>query len=172
VALKVGDKTFKDSLLFAHKGISGPSVLNASLYWQKGKVSIDFLPSHNLKTILNQDTKKQLSSVLPLPKRFTKAFLKTIKLKDNAISKLTNIEQQKLYMLNNYDFAPAGNFGFSKAEVSLGGILTDELKESFEVKKVKNLYFIGEALDITGELGGYNFQWAFSSGYVCAKKCY
>ena len=169
VVLHVKDKTFKDSLLFTHKGISGPSVLNGSLYWEKGKVSLDFLPQVDIKKLLNQDTKKQLSSILPLPKRFIKAFLNAINLKDKPLNKLTNEEKEMLYILKDYTFSPAGNFGFSKAEVSLGGVLVEELEENFQSKKVKGLYFIGEAVDITGELGGYNFQWAFSSGYVCAK---
>lgn len=84
-----------------------------------------------------------------LPKRFKSAA------KENGVD------------LKNYSFSPAGNFGFSKAEVTKGGIDTDQINDDFESKLQKNLYFIGEALDITGELGGYNFQWAFSSGYLC-----
>ncbi len=71
--------------------------------------------------------------------------------------------------IHNYSFAPAGNFGYTKAEVTKGGVDTQDIKDNFESKLQKDLYFIGEVLDITGELGGYNFQWAFSSGYVCAK---
>ena len=168
VVIDVGAKKIQGSLLFAHRGISGPAVLNASLYWKKGSVSVDLLPGRELEEILNRGGKKHISSVLPLPKRFSKAFLSHIKLQDKECGRLSKDERQKLAQLQNYNFAPAGNFGFSKAEVSLGGVKPEELLESFETKKVKNLYFIGESVDITGELGGYNFQWAFASGKVCA----
>lgn len=134
VNIKIGDKTLDEEMLFTHKGLSGPAVLSASLYWQKGEMSINFTP----------ESQKEL------PKRLQSA------LKDKSIT--------------NYKFAPAGNYGFSKAEVSRGGVIADELNfKNLESKKVKGLYFIGEVVDVTGELGGYNFQWAFSSAYVCAK---
>ena len=168
VTINVNEKKIAGSLLFAHRGISGPAVLNASLYWKKGSVSVDFLPGKELDGVLQKGGKKHISSVLPLPKRFSKAFLSHIKLPDKECGRLSKDERQRLALLKYYSFAPAGNFGFSKAEVSLGGVKTEELLESFETKKVKNLYFIGESVDITGELGGYNFQWAFGSGKVCA----
>ena len=168
VLITVEEKQIAGALLFAHRGISGPAVLNTSLYWQKGLVSIDFLPDTELERVLKQAKKRFVSSVLPVPKRFSKAFLSHIGIQDNECAKLTSNERDKLQMLKRYCFAPAGNFGFSKAEVSLGGVRTGELFESFETKKVKNLYFIGESVDVTGELGGYNFQWAFGSGKVCA----
>ena len=133
VTIKVKDKLLEEDLLFTHKGLSGPAVLSASLYRDKGEMSINFTPNDNA-----------------LPKRLQNA------LKEKSIT--------------NYTFAPAGNFGFSKAEVSKGGIIAEELEsKTLEAKKVQGLYFIGEIVDVTGELGGYNFQWAFSSGYVCAK---
>jgi len=168
VELRVGEKRFAQSLLFTHKGVSGPAVLNGSLYWKKGEVTLNFLPNYSLKTLLQG--KKQLSSLLPLPKRFVKAFLEHIDVKDKSCDALTPKEKEKLTKLQHYSFAPAGNFGFSKAEVSRGGILCSEIDENFQSKKVPNLYFLGEALEITGELGGYNFQWAFGSGYLCAKQ--
>jgi len=168
VAIDIASKHIEDSMLFTHRGISGPAVLNASLYWKKGGMKVDFLPQYSLEKLLEQSTKKFISSILPLPKRFSKAFLKHIGIKDKECGKLTKKEKELLGVLHCYTFAPAGNFGFSKAEVSLGGVHTMELFESFETKKVQNLYFIGESVDITGELGGYNFQWAFASGKVCA----
>ena len=135
VSIKVRDKLLKEDMLFTHKGLSGPAVLSASLYWHKGNISIDFTAQNHYPR---------------LPKRLQNA------LKDKSIT--------------NYTFAPAGTFGFSKAEVSRGGIIANELDfKTLEAKKVSGLYFIGEIVDVTGELGGYNFQWAFSSGYVCAK---
>ena len=168
VHIKVGKKILKEEMLFAHKGISGPAVLSASLYWQKGEISIDFLPEIELQT-LTRGSKKMLSSLLPLPKRLAKALLHAIELQDKEANKLTKEDLSRLEKLHHYSFSPAGNFGFSKAEVCRGGVVAEELyKESLMSKKVQNLYFIGEVVDVTGELGGYNFQWAFSSGVVCA----
>lgn len=169
VNIKVDDKILKEELLFAHKGISGPAVLSASLYWQKGNITIDFLPECNILELI-KGSKKQLSSVIPLPKRLSKAILEALNVEDIECKKVTGEMREKLQKIHSYEFAPAGNFGFSKAEVCRGGVLTEELNPyTMEALDVKNLYFIGEVVDVTGELGGYNFQWAFSSGYVCAK---
>ncbi len=163
VKISVGNKRFCQDLLFAHKGISGPVVLNASLYWHKGLLEIDFLPDGSLKKYL-KNSNKLLSTALPLPKRFIKAFLESIAVDDKPASKLSEEETQKLSKLKNYAFAPAGNFGYSKAEVTRGGICTDEIDGTNMMSSlVKDLFFVGECLDVTGELGGYNFQWAFSS---------
>lgn len=163
------DKIIEGKLLFAHKGFSGPAVLTSSLYWEKGKIIIDFLPNKKLTNFLK--TNKNISTALPLPKRFIQEFLKSIDLEDKSCSKLTLEEKEKLELLKKYQLSPAGNFGYTKAEVTKGGINTDEIfHHSFESKKQKNLYFIGECLDITGELGGFNFQMVFSQGYLCAKK--
>jgi len=168
VEIKTGAHTCRGSLLFAHKGISGPAVLDASLYWEKGKITVDFLPGFNWKVL--RQSKKQLSSLFPMPKRVTKAFLLQLKIEDKAGSAITLEELQKLYILNSYTFAPAGTFGYGKAEVTKGGVNTDEVEVStMESRKTKGLYFTGEVLDVTGRLGGYNFQWAFSSAYVCAR---
>lgn len=169
VNIKVDDKILKEELLFAHKGISGPAVLSASLYWQKGNIAIDFLPETSILELI-KGSKKQLSSVIPLPKRLSKAILEALHVEDVECKKVTNEIREKLQKIHSYEFAPAGNFGFSKAEVCRGGVLSEELNSyTMEALDVKGLYFIGEVIDVTGELGGYNFQWAFSSGYVCAK---
>ena len=168
--LSVEDKTLESDLLFTHKGISGPVVLSGSLYWKKGKITLDFLPNSDLKKLLDKKIKKQISSVLPLPKRFIIEFLDSVNIEDKPVHKLKNDELEKLQILKNYEFAPAGNFGFSKAEVTKGGVCTDEINSStFESKLQKNLYFVGEVLDVTGELGGYNFQWAFASAVKLSK---
>ena len=168
--VKVADKILKEEMLFAHRGISGPAILSASLYWKKGEISIDFLPNKNILELV-QKSKKLVSSVIPLPKRLAKVLLSAIKVPDKECNKLTKNEKELLKSVHNYTFAPAGNFGFSKAEVSRGGVLVEELDtNTLESKKIKNLYFIGEVVDVTGELGGYNFQWAFSSAYVCATR--
>ena len=139
VKIKVSNKTVEGMMLFTHKGCSGPAILTTSLYWEKGQFSIDFLPK--------KDTY--------LPKRFKQ-----------AIKKLNNLNENKPFDIHNYFMSPAGNFGFSKAEVTKGGVSTGELNSNFESKLKKDLYFIGEVIDVTGELGGYNFQWAFSSAKV------
>ncbi len=168
VHIKVGDKILSEEMLFAHKGISGPAVLSASLYWKKGEMSINFLPKNNIAELV-KNSKKQISSVIPLPKRLSKALLEAIDVQDTECRKIDAKTHEKLQKLHHYSFSPAGNFGFSKAEVSRGGVMANELfAYSLETKKVKNLYFIGEVVDVTGELGGYNFQWAFSSAVVCA----
>jgi len=169
VEIKVDDRVINEEMLFAHKGISGPAILSASLYWKKGTISIDFLPNQNIIEMI-EGSKKQLSTLLGLPKRLAKALLMVLGLEDKECKRLSKQEKEKLSMIHSYIFAPAGNFGFTKAEVSRGGVLSKCLnKDSLESKSVKKLYFIGEVVDVTGELGGYNFQWAFSSAYICAK---
>lgn len=165
----VEDKSFEGSLLFAHKGCSGPVILTSSLYWKKGKMAIDFLPNKKIESFLRSN--KKISTALPMPKRFIEEFLKSVELEDKAVSALSNEEKEKLKLLKYYEFAPAGNFGYTKAEVTRGGILTDEINhKTFESLKQKGLYFIGECLNITGELGGFNFQIYFSQSYTCAKE--
>ena len=168
VKITVNDKTIRGALLFAHKGITGPAVLDASLYWEKGKIEIDFIPTTNIGTL--KLSKKNISRVLGLPSRVAKTFLSELKIEDKSAYKLTKQEWGRIETLKSYSFAPAGTFGYSKAEVTKGGVILDEIDASSMMsKKVNNLYFLGEVLDVTGELGGYNFQWAFSSAYVCAK---
>lgn len=143
VAINVENKRLEGSLLFTHKGCSGPVVLSASLYWKKGTLQIDFLPKKDSY----------------LPKRFLKAF------KENC-----GDEKNYKKLLRSYTMAPAGNFGYTKAEVTKGGVDTSQIQvDSMESKLQKDLYILGEVLDATGELGGYNFHWAFSTAFTCAK---
>jgi len=168
VSIRVDEQIFQGDLLFTHKGISGPAVLDSSLYWQKGSIEINFLPHFSLEHM--RGSKKQISSLLPIPKRITKAFLVQLGLEDKPFFQLTFKELEKLQSLQQYVFAPAGTFGYSKAEVTKGGVCTDEVDAKTMMSlKEEGLYFIGEVLDVTGKLGGYNFQWAFSSAFVCHK---
>ncbi len=168
VQIKIGKELCEGSLLFAHKGISGPAILDASLYWEKGLIDIDFLPNFSFKHI--RGSKKQLTSLFPMPKRLTKAFLVQLGLDDKIGNKLSSDDLEKLERLKHYTFAPAGTFGYSKAEVTNGGIATNEIDaHTMQSKRTQGLFFTGEVLDVTGRLGGYNFQWAFSSAYTCAK---
>lgn len=167
--MQIGKKSFEGGLLFAHKGISGPVVLNSSLWWQKGKISINFCPKiKNLYAHLQKNKDKNISNAMNLPKNFMKAFLNKIKLDDKKIAELQQLELEKISIIQKYEFSPAGTFGFSKAEVTRGGICTDEVDPFTMMSKLEpNLYFLGEVLDVTGELGGYNLQWAFSSAKIC-----
>lgn len=168
VKIHIGDTLCEGALLFAHKGLSGPAVLDASLYWEKGKIIIDFLPNFLWKSI--QGSKKLLSSLLPIPKRVSKAFLLQLQLTDKPYYQLTEQEVERLQSLSHYSLAPAGTFGYSKAEVTKGGVATSEVDSNTMMsEKEEGLYFIGEVLDVTGRLGGYNFQWAFSSAYSCSR---
>lgn len=169
VEIAVEGKKLSEEMLFAHRGISGPVVLSASLYWKKGNMHINFLPGRDINQLI-KNSKKNISSVLNLPKRLSKGLLEALHVEDKPCNKLSKDELQNLQALHKYAFSPAGNFGFTKAEVSRGGVKTDELEcNSMMSKKVDGLYFIGEVVDVTGELGGYNFQWAFSSGVVCSR---
>ena len=168
VEIDVNGNLCKGALLFAHKGISGPAVLDASLFWEKGQIEINFIPNISLQNIRN--SKKQLTSLLGMPKRLTKAFLVQLNLDDKVGKRLASEDLDKLELLKAYRFAPAGTFGYSKAEVTKGGVSTDEIvAETMMSQKEQGLFFIGEVLDVTGRLGGYNFQWAFSSAYSCAQ---
>ena len=168
-SIDVGHKKLSGDLLFAHKGISGPAVLSASLYWKKGLVYIDFLPDSKLKDLL-RDGKKQVSSQLGLSKRLVKGLLQAIGFTDKPVSKLSPSEWKMLSLLKAYPMSPAGTFGLKKAEACRGGVDTSEIcSDTMQSKRHNNLYFIGEVVDVTGELGGYNFQWAFASAVVCAQ---
>ena len=165
--IRVGEKTLDEDLLFAHKGISGPVVLSASLYWFKGEIEIDFLPGFDLEQLRND--KKLLSTAIPLPKRFMKGFLEAISLEDKPCHRLSREEWEKLRLIRSYPMAPAGTFGLTKAEACRGGVACEEIEPyTMQSRRVGGLYFIGETVDVTGELGGYNFQWAFSSAVVAA----
>ncbi|WP_345986090.1 aminoacetone oxidase family FAD-binding enzyme [Sulfurimonas sp. HSL-1656] len=169
VTIHVGEKRLREDMLFAHRGISGPAVLSASLYWEKGTVTIDFLDGRSVEAVLKRGGNKKIATAIPLPKRFITAFLDALGVEDKPCSAVTAEEKVMLKTLNAYTFAPAGTFGFTKAEVSKGGVACNALQPySCESRGVRGLYFVGEVVDVTGELGGYNFQWAFASGRCAA----
>ena len=159
-------RKFAGDILFTHKGISGPAVLNASLFWQKGLIEINFCPNFSIETA--QKSKKQLSTVLPLPRRFTLEFLRAAGLSDKPYGEYKADETAKILRLFAYKFAPAGTFGFERAEVTKGGVDTDALEADCGVKGVRGLYFIGEVLNVTGMLGGYNLHFAFACARALA----
>ena len=161
-------REFAGDILFTHKGISGPAVLNASLFWQKGLIAINFCPNFSIETA--QKSKKQLSTILPLPRRFTLEFLRAAGLSDKPYGEYKADEMAKILQLFDYKFAPAGTFGFERAEVTKGGVNTDALDVNCGRGGTGGLYFIGEVLNVTGMLGGYNLHFAFACAANLAKR--
>ncbi|WP_394135716.1 BaiN/RdsA family NAD(P)/FAD-dependent oxidoreductase [Aliivibrio fischeri] len=167
--------SFKENLLFTHRGLSGPSILQISSYWKAGqKVTIDLLPNDDLSEELdkmresnpNQSIKNSLAKFLP--KRVVETLLNKTIFNERSLKQVNPKEQQELCsLLHKWQVLPNGTEGYRTAEVTLGGVNTDELSsKTMESKKVPGLYFVGEVMDVSGWLGGYNFQWAWSSGYV------
>ena len=168
VRVQVEHKLIEGDMLFTHRGLSGPAILNASLYWRRGAIEIAFL-----QRFPKLAPHRQLSSQLPLPKRFTKALLAHLGLKDQKVSQYDEKQLRRVRQaLCAYRFAPAGMFGYEHAEVTRGGVMLDELDERLQSRIVPGLFFAGEVCDVTGELGGYNFQWAWSSAVRAAKGLY
>lgn len=167
--------SFRENILFTHKGLSGPAILQISSYLKKSdSISVNLLPEINSYEILrdNSGSKTLLANFLSdyLPKRFSQAFTD----KYFSSKPLITFPDKELKLisekLHNWKLTPSGTEGFDKAEVTVGGVDTDELSsKTMETKKVKGLYFIGEVTDVTGWLGGYNFQWAWSSGFAAGK---
>ena len=170
--------SFSNQMLFTHRGLSGPAMLQISNYWQMGEaVDIDLLPAENILNILQElrqsSPKLQLKTVLSryLPKKLVELWFEQHLLKDQVIAQLSKAELQHLdQFIHHWQFIPNGTEGYRTAEVTMGGIDTDHISsKTMEVKSISGLYFIGEVLDVTGWLGGYNFQWAWSSAYACAE---
>ncbi len=171
--------SFTENILFAHFGLTGPVILQISSYLEIGQpLTIDFLPQAPFEELLAQNKhsspKKQLNNFLTT--LFPEKFLALLDLTEaELMSRLGDINKTLILQLKNkihhWTITPNGTMGFVKAEVMRGGIATKELQAStLEVKKVPGLYFGGEAIDVTGWLGGYNFQWAWACGYVIGKK--
>ena len=158
---------FTDQLLFTHEGISGPAVLSASLYWREGKpVIINFLPDQDVPALLaiHKQNNQKISTLINLPGRMAPLIL------DELNQSLANISKSALQgaikRLTAFEFVPTSTAGYTKAEVTAGGVDTQEINPTtFEVKKIPGLYIVGELLDITGRLGGFNLHWAWASGY-------
>jgi predicted Rossmann fold flavoprotein len=169
-----GKRKFREGLLFTHKGLSGPVILQISSYLKKGdEITINLAPDKDIfEWLIAEKTskpKQEIHNILStiLPKSLVAYILSTTQISGN----LTDLSNQKLKQIANqinfWKITPSGTEGFAKAEVTKGGVDTNEISsKTFESKKVKNLYFIGEVLDMTGHLGGYNFAWAWASGYA------
>ncbi|WP_409309237.1 NAD(P)/FAD-dependent oxidoreductase [Pectobacterium sp. B1J-3] len=170
--------TFRENILFTHRGLSGPAILQLSSYWQPGEfVSINLLPDRNLSTLLdderiahpNQSLKNTLAQWLP--KRLVECLQTLGQLPDVTLKQLNLASQQQITSnIQQWRVQPNGTEGYRTAEVTLGGVDTHELSsKTMQANKVPGLYFIGEVVDVTGWLGGYNFQWAWSSAWACAQ---
>lgn len=169
---------FRENILFTHRGLSGPAVLQLSSYWQPGEfVSVDLLPGVDLAAFLNQQRqdhpnqslKNTLS--LQLPKRLVECLQTLGQIPDVTLKQLNAPQQTALVeQLQNWQVQPNGTEGYRTAEVTLGGVDTRALSsKTMAANGIAGLYFIGEVVDVTGWLGGYNFQWAWSSGWACAQ---
>jgi predicted Rossmann fold flavoprotein len=163
---------FSEALLFTHRGLSGPAVLQISNYWQPGEaISINLLPGENaldkIEFALTHHPKQSLRNTVSqwLPKRLVEALFEESQL-DKALNQLGHGEREKLANeLNNWSIIMNGTEGYRTAEVTLGGVDSNELSsKTMQANKVPGLYFIGEVMDVSGWLGGFNFQWAWSSG--------
>ena len=177
VAVSCRGKTFREALLFTHRGLSGPAILQISSYWQAGEsLAIDLLPTHSASTILlaqkSTHPRRELATVLShlLPQRFVETWCAR-HAPSRPLQEYTDIALREIATrLHHWCVTPAGTEGYRKAEVTGGGVDTQALSsQTMEVRTVPGLYFIGEVLDVTGELGGFNFQWAWASGYVAGQ---
>ena len=166
---------FHEAILITHRGLSGPAILQISSYWLPGhSITINLLPDHDALKLLREQENKELTlaNFLSqfLPRRFALAWcalnFPSQPLKRYAPGQMADIAQR----LNYWEIIPAGTEGYRKAEVTAGGVSTVQLSsQTMEVKSVPGLYFIGEVVDVTGQLGGYNFQWAWASGYAAGQ---
>ena len=173
------NKSFKEAILFTHRGISGPAALQISSYWHLGDhIKINLFPDFDLLDWLKQQQlehpQAEFKTILAykLPKRLVAKLCEIVldaEFEKKPMQQLGNVELDAIVnQLCNWKILPSGTEGLRTAEVALGGINTDELSsKTMETKKVEGLYFIGEAVDVTGHLGGFNFQWAWASGW-CA----
>lgn len=172
VIAKHGKTAFREAALFTHRGLSGPAILQISSYWRPGdRIGIDFLPEGEATAILlatkQANPRATIRSTLEkhLPARLAEALAGRIALSGNLADQSDRKLGEAGAMLNDWRFNPNGSEGFAKAEVTLGGVSTADLsQQTMEAKKVPGLHVIGEAVDVTGWLGGYNFQWAWASG--------
>ena len=178
---RYGACRFNEDLLLTHKGLSGPAVLQASSYWVEGEaIHVDWLGAIEVNGQFNCDdlfnheenrlklTENILASVMPL--RLAKVFAQQKNLLGRKWAEVSKKDRQALKeLITNWSVKPAGTLGWKKAEVMLGGVDTQELDgQTMMSRKHSGLYFIGECVDVTGHLGGHNFQWAWASGFACA----
>jgi len=174
-AVRCGEKNFEGGLLFTHRGLSGPVILQASSYWrERGPLSVDLLPRHDAHEIFEarKDSRAELRTLLSnwLPQRFCRAWCEQYA-PSRPMAQFSGKELKAIAdRLHHWDIVPAGTEGYRSAEVTVGGVDTEELSsKTMEARDVAGLYFVGEVVDVTGQLGGYNLQWAWSSGFTAGQ---
>jgi len=172
--LSVGNRSFTEAILFTHQGISGPGTLQISNYWQKGvSLEINLLPTLSVlywlkqKRHANESLAKALTAYFP--KKFVQQWLEISKLSDELANQSDEQLQAIEVALTQWRLYPADTAGYDKAEVTLGGVDTSGISSKTMESEQPGLYFVGEVLDVTGHLGGYNFQWAWASGVACGQ---
>ena len=174
VAVRHGEGSFEEALLFTHRGVSGPAVLQISSYWNEGEtLHFDLLPGFDAAEWMreNHGAKMELATLLSqrLPRRLAQLWGDRFASRPLERYKLRDLEEIGR-LLNRWPLAPTGTEGYAKAEVTLGGVDTRDLSsKTFEARQVPGLYFVGEVVDVTGHLGGYNFQWAWASGHAAGE---
>jgi len=169
VVAQAGKAAFREAALFTHRGLSGPAILQASSYWRHGEtVAIDFTPDRDadwLVDLKRAQPRASLRRALGLPDRLADALAGRLQIADRLADIPDKALRAASARLGYWPFRPDGTEGYAKAEVTVGGISTAELSSrTMEARRVPGLYAIGEAVDVTGWLGGYNFQWAWASG--------
>lgn len=169
------DAEFRENILVTHRGLSGPAILQVSSYWQPGdSIHLNLLPDTDARSLLleHQHSESELANVLGhiLPRRFAQEWCK-LYAPAKPLKGFTEREIETLAQkLERWEITPSGTEGYKKAEVTAGGVSTVELSSrTLEARRVPGLYFIGEVVDVTGQLGGYNFQWAWASGYAAGQ---
>ena len=173
--VSTSDHQFHENILFTHRGLSGPAILQISNYWKKGvDVSIDVLPGTDAAELFaaNGQSRKSLANFLSqfMPEKAARLFAPS-HLADKPLIQIGRKEIEKVgETLNNWKVRFSDTEGYDKAEVTIGGVSTDELSsQNMEARNVSGLFFIGEVVDVTGWLGGYNFQWAWASGHAAGQ---
>jgi len=169
------DVEFRENILITHRGLSGPAILQISSYWRPGEtLSIDLLPEQDVSGLLkrNQNSGVELANLLAriLPRRFAHAWCE-LYAESKPLRHYNREELEEIaFKLHAFQVTPHGTEGYRKAEVTAGGVATTELSSrTMEAERAPGLYFIGEAVDVTGHLGGYNFQWAWASAYAAGQ---
>jgi predicted Rossmann fold flavoprotein len=176
VVATTGKATFREAALFTHRGLSGPAMLQVSSYWKHGEtVAVNFMPDAEqgwLRALKREAPRSRIKTVLRghLPTRLAETLAERVGLDGALIDHKDDALESVERKVSAWPFHPNGTEGFAKAEVTVGGIGTDELSSrTMEARKLRGLYVIGEAVDVTGWLGGYNFQWAWSSGWAAGQ---
>jgi hypothetical protein len=173
--VRCGGAEFAENVLVTHRGLSGPAILQISSYWSRGlALSVDLLPGADARALLGRKrasgTELHTALAQHLPKRFAQVWAELFA-PPRPLRAYTDAEVERVAaLLHDWRILPAGTEGFQKAEVTRGGVSTDELSsKTMEARNVPGLYFIGEVVDVTGHLGGHNFQWAWASGHAAGQ---